>query len=413
MIDISQLKYRLVLLDETGTQYDLKDIIQDLGWEENENELAARITFKLAKIDREGIADGLMKNGRMVFLMAQTGEAEAEVCRGFIKTHQDSYSLTARPVDGTAYDMLHQLDRSQDNRHITSGRTTKTIIFEIAADWGIPISEYQGPDVAHGKMDFKSKPPAKMFMELLDDAKKKGAGEYVLRADQGTIRVLPVMGNQNIYVFKANNSVQVSHKESITDMVTRVKVIGQGKGKGNPPVEAVLDGRTEFGVLQKLYQRSSDETIEAAKQAAQELLKEDGTPDEDITLSLPDVPYVRKGDAIYCDRLESVDGYYRVLSVSHDCDERTMTVRVKKAEMPAMAQDGAQAAANYTVGSEVIFSGGTHYVSSDSGSRGYTVKGSGKAKITRIAEGKAHPYHLIHSDSGCNVYGWVDAGTFH
>lgn len=161
MIDISQLKYRLVLLDETGKQYDLKDIIQDLGWEENENELATRITFKLAKIDREGIADGLMKNGRMVFLMAQTGEAEAEVCRGFIKTHQDSYSLTARPVDGTAYDMLHQLDRSQDNRHITSGRTTKTIIFEIAADWGIPISEYQGPDVAHGKMDFKSKPPAK------------------------------------------------------------------------------------------------------------------------------------------------------------------------------------------------------------------------------------------------------------
>lgn len=412
MIDISQLKYRLVLLDEAGKQYDLKDVIQDLGWEENENELAARITFKLAKIDHEGIADDLIKNGRMVFLMAQTGETEGEVCRGFIKTHQDSYSLTVRQVDGTAYDMLHQLDRSQDNWHITSGRTTKAIINEIASAWGIPITEYQGPDVAHGKMDFKSKTPAKMFLELLDDAKKKGAGEYVLRADQGAIRVLPVMGNQTIYVFRGNNTVQISRKESIADMITRIKVMGQGKGEGNPPVEAVLDGKTEFGVLQKLYQRSSDETIEAAKQAAQELLNEDGTPDEEVTLSLPDVPYVRKGDAIYCDRLESAEGYYRVLSVNHDCDERLMTIKVKRADMPATTQDGTQTSPSYAVGSEVTFSGGTHYVSSDSESRGYAVKGSGKAKITRISEGKAHPYHLIHSDGGCNVYGWVDAGTF-
>ena len=38
---------------------------------------------------------------------------------------------------------------------------------------------------------------------------------------------------------------------------------------------------------------------------------------------------------------------------------------------------------------------------------------TGKAKITiKNGSGKAHPWHLIHTDSGSNVYGWVDDGTF-
>lgn len=41
MIDIRQLYYRLILMDELGNQYDLKDIIEDLGWEDNDSELAS------------------------------------------------------------------------------------------------------------------------------------------------------------------------------------------------------------------------------------------------------------------------------------------------------------------------------------------------------------------------------------
>lgn len=65
------------------------------------------------------------------------------------------------------------------------------------------------------------------------------------------------------------------------------------------------------------------------------------------------------------------------------------------------------------VGDIVIYNGKTHY-SSANASRGSACKG-GKAKITQIYQlGKSkHPYHLIAvSDSGSNVYGWVNAGTF-
>lgn len=66
----------------------------------------------------------------------------------------------------------------------------------------------------------------------------------------------------------------------------------------------------------------------------------------------------------------------------------------------------------YKVGDIVNFHGGTHYVSSYSGSKGYSAR-AGQAKITIAnGSGKTHPWHLIHTDSGSNVYGWVDDGTF-
>lgn len=70
---------------------------------------------------------------------------------------------------------------------------------------------------------------------------------------------------------------------------------------------------------------------------------------------------------------------------------------------------------SYKVGDVVNFHGGTHYVSSYSDATGYSAR-AGKAKITLGPDckgnGKAHPWHLIHIDSGSNVYGWVNEGTF-
>lgn len=71
--------------------------------------------------------------------------------------------------------------------------------------------------------------------------------------------------------------------------------------------------------------------------------------------------------------------------------------------------------AGHKVGDIVQFNGGTHYVSSYSSSKGYNAR-AGQAKITLgpncKGNGGAHPWHLIHTDSSSNVYGWVDEGTF-
>jgi LysM repeat protein len=59
------------------------------------------------------------------------------------------------------------------------------------------------------------------------------------------------------------------------------------------------------------------------------------------------------------------------------------------------------------IGTEVVMLGTKHYVSSNSASA-KTCK-PGLAKVTAIARGAKHPYHLINiSGKGSTVYGWVD-----
>lgn len=93
----------------------------------------------------------------------------------------------------------------------------------------------------------------------------------------------------------------------------------------------------------------------------------------------------------------------------HKCQSRLSYTPKKEAPKKAAAKK------SYNVGDVVNFHGGTHYVSSWPGSKGYSAS-AGKAKITLgpncAGNGKAHPWHLIHTDGASNVYGWVDEGTF-
>lgn len=67
----------------------------------------------------------------------------------------------------------------------------------------------------------------------------------------------------------------------------------------------------------------------------------------------------------------------------------------------------AAASTGYKVGDVVQFTGSKHYTSATAAS-GSTAK-PGPAKITQISKGAKHPYHVVHTDSTSNVYGWVDA----
>ena len=59
---------------------------------------------------------------------------------------------------------------------------------------------------------------------------------------------------------------------------------------------------------------------------------------------------------------------------------------------------------DFKVGDEVTFIGNTHYTTSYASAKGKPAK-SGNGKITAIAKGRPHPYHVI----GNGVYGWVNA----
>lgn len=83
--------------------------------------------------------------------------------------------------------------------------------------------------------------------------------------------------------------------------------------------------------------------------------------------------------------------------------------RLGSYQEPVVEEDDQVEEKTLAVGMEVDFTGTSHYTSAYKTATRKTCK-AGKAKITAIASGKAHPYHLVAvSGRGSTVYGWVDA----
>ncbi len=414
MLNLAQTTYRLVLITENNKQYNIKNYVTGLKWEENENEIASRISFTVRNDKTsKGRLSTLLKPGCLIGVFARTGKKEKEVARGYVTDWNPNLRNSANSLKCTCYDLLFHLQKSQDNRYYPAGTGTKSIITGILKDWNIPMKSYHGPDVAHGKLKYNNSYVSDMLLDVLDDAHKKGAGRYFVRMEEGYADIVGKGTNQTIYVFKADVMESVDTRISTTSLVTRVKVVGQADDEGRTSVEASLDGLTKYGIRQRIYTRGTDESFQDAKSAAQELLNEDGVIQREITLQAPDVAFIRKGDLVYV--MAGVkDGYYFVKSIQHNCESSSMSMELKYAGtgLQKETKSSVKAEKEYNVGDVVHFKGGIHYISSYPGAKGYEAR-AGNAKITqKEGSGKAHPWHLIHTDSESNVYGWVDDGTF-
>ena len=414
MIDVANIKYRLVVMTEDKKQYNIKEFVENLGWEENDGKLAVRISFT-AKNDQTsaGLISSLAKPGCLVGVFASHGSIDEEVARGYITDWKPTLSGSKDKFDVTCYDELYNLQESQELIYYSSGIGTKSAITKIFDDWQIPMDKYEGPDVTHGKLAYKTEMLSDVLLDILDDAKKKGGGSAMIRAAKGKVSVIEWGSNTTVYHFEADNTKQVSHKKSTSGMITRVKIIGQEDDDGRSSVEAVVNGLTKFGVRQKIYIRGKDDSVSDAQSAAQEIIDEKGQVKEDITVQAPDIPFIRKGDLVHM-TVGTLKDYYYVKGIRHDADSGSMTMDLKKA-VTEVVKNNQVTKKSYNVGDIVYFKGGTHYVSSWPGSKGYPAK-AGKARIhlgpNCKGNGKAHPWSLIHIDSSSNVYGWVDEGTF-
>lgn len=412
MIDISKIKYRLVVMTEDKKQYNIKEFVEDLGWEENEGELAVRISFTAKNENTSsGQISSLIKPGCLVGIFATDGSTDDEVARGYVTDWKPLLSGSKDKIDITCYDELYNMEESQELIYYSSGIGTKSAIQQIFDDWQIPMETYDGPDVTHGKLAYKTESLADVLLDILDDAKKKGGGSAFIRAAKGKVSVLQWGSNETVYHFEVENTKQISHKISTAGMVTRVKVIGQEDDEGRSSVEAVVNGQTKFGIRQKIYTRGKDDSVSDAQSAAQDIINDRGQVDEEISVQSPDIPFIRKGDLVHI-TAGTLNDYYFVKGIRHDADSMSMTMDLKKAVAEPVVQNRQSAPKSYNVGDIVNFKGGIHYVSSYPDAKGYNAR-AGKAKITiKTGSGKAHPWHLIHTDNESNVYGWVDDGTF-
>ena len=314
--------YTLVILGEDGTQYDVSEFAEDLGWEENESELAMRLSFSIATDNKK--LGAIIKIGCTAAVIANGKEC----ARGIITTAKTKKSLDASTRTIVCYDDLYPMQTSEDQFYFPAGLTTKTILTRIFYEWNIPKGDYSGPDVEHEKLVFRSGTLAEIVLSVLEDARKKGGIRSIVRATQGKIDVVKIGTNTTVYLFDEEDTISVEQETSIAELVTRVKIVGKENAtEGLPPVEAVLNGMTEFGIRQRIYSREADATAEEAQKAAQAILDEEGRFITSIAIKAPDVPEMRKGDLCFV-HIGEILGYHYVSGIRHDATAGTMTLNI-------------------------------------------------------------------------------------
>lgn len=330
MIDVAKIRYDLVLVTSQGQQVPLNSVLRNLAWEEYKAELAVRLEAELQNIQLSGSKwlHQAADLGGQVLLFSDWGTGRQEIFRGTVF----SWDYRTDPLGHftiTAYDQLIYLTKSKDDRYYKAGTTAKAIIQDIARAWGIPLGDVQGPDAALAKQVFRGETLADIISSVLNQAKKLGAGKWLVRSRQGKIDVIRPGQNNPVYSFAADTNVSsVEDHQDIEELVTRVKIVGAEDKEGRAPVEAKLDGKTEFGILQEVvYQRQYD-NLAAAKSAAQDILKERGQPRKRRRVQAPDLPFLRRGDKVKV-VAGTLNGYYIVSSVAHETTNRTMALEVE------------------------------------------------------------------------------------
>lgn len=330
MIDVAKILYSLVLLRPNGQRLDMMPFMRSLSWEENDGELAVRLEAELHNLQLIGgkYLHQLIPLGGQMFLYVDWGKGQQEIFRGTVF----AWDYQTDPLGHfkiTAYDQLIYLMKSNDDRFYKAGQTAKAIIQDIAGAWRVPLGKVDGPDTALAKQVFRGDTLADMIYSVLDQAKKRGAGKWIVRSKQGKIDVTRPGQNSCIYLLSGDSNVEsIQDQQDIEELVTRVKIVGAEDSEGKASVVAQMDGRTEFGTLQEVvYQRQFD-TPAAAKSAAEDILKERGQPRRKRKVIAPDLPFLRKGDKVKVSA-GTLNGYYIVSSVIHNATQRIMSLEVE------------------------------------------------------------------------------------
>lgn len=329
MIDIAKVSYRIVAVTPEGEQIDITDISTKLGWEEGAKELSARISLDIYDAQYKGkYMHEMIVPMTPIFVYSVIDGKSEEVIRGTVMSWGVNENNGTQSISITAYDEAIALRHNKENRYFSDGATSKSIICKILDDWNVKYN-YQGPDVKHAKFAFKNEYLSDMIFKVLDDAKKKGAGSFFVRANKGVLDIVPRGGNEDIYHFGMDdNLVKTTDTFDCSNVVTRVVIVGKEDKEGHQKVESVISKKTEtYGVRQEIYQRDTDKSLDDATKAANELLKEKGGMKRSTSVQAPDVPFIRKGDRIRV-HANTVHGYFFVQSIQHNAENKTMTMKL-------------------------------------------------------------------------------------
>lgn len=395
-----------------GTQgYDVTELVEQIKWRGRKGSSSRTLTVRL--IDDDGYKharSGIDVEQGQQCLFNYNGK---ELFRGIImKQVQNS----KKRLTFTAYDNGIYLANNKDT-FTYENKTASDVFKDCCTRFGLPMGEvanctYKIPELT------KSKTTA--FDAIADalslDFDATGIRHYVA-SEKGKIKLLTRRENIMQWVIEVGQNLSTyTYTRSIEDIKTRIKLVSK---EGTTIAERKNSSlESKIGVFQNIDQPDESLTKAQINDLIDSMLDEQSTPERTLDVEAVGIPDVISGIGVYIIIKEL--GLSRTFYVDEDThifedNKHTMTLKLNYANdlsKPGKASGAQTGGGEHKVGDIVQFNGGYHYVSSTAGGPTGSKCAAGKAKITLVAKGAKHPWHLIHQDSSSRVYGWVDDGAF-
>lgn len=399
----------IIIKDEQG--YDVTQLVEQIKWKGRKGSSARTLTAKL--IDDDGYKharSGIDVEKGHQCLFSYNGK---ELFRGIIMTQTQSNKKT---LTFTAYDNGIYLANNKDT-FTYENKTASEVFKDCCTRFGLPMGEvancsYKIPELT------KSKTTA--FDAIADalslDFDATGIRHYVA-SEKGNLKLLTRRENIMQWVIEVGqNLTSYTYTRSIEDIKTRVKMVSK---EGTTLAEKKNDAlEKKIGVFQEIDKPDESLTTAQINDLISSILDEKSTPERTLNIEAVGIAEVISGIGVYIIIPElNLSRTFYVDEDTHvfEDNKHTMTLKLNYANDLSKEEKGSNDAGggkDYKVGDVVQFNGGYHYVSSTASNPTGSKCKAGPAKITVIAKGAKHPWHLIHTDGSSRVYGWVDDGTF-
>jgi len=395
-------KIRFLVIKD-GTTYDMSELVESITWAGRKGSAARSLSATLLDDDgwkhaRSGI--DVTRGNQCIFYWEGT-----ELFRGIIMSQKQSEKKT---MSIKAYDNGIYLANNKDTFNYSNKKASE-IFVDCCQRFQIPYGEVADTGYVIPELP---KPKTTAFDAVLDALsltfKATGIRYYVM-SDGGTLSLIRRRDSLLQWVIETGANLEsYSYSVSIENIKTRIKLLSKEDTvlmeKSKPELESLI------GIFQDI--ENPDDNTEEANLAdmVEAMLAENSQPDKSLTISALGLPDVISGVGIFV----TID--HLAISRSYYVDEDTHTFKGNyhsmKLKLNLATDVGTEQAAeekdeDYAVGDVVNFLGGPHYSNSMATTYPNQPK-AGPAKITIIAKGAKHPYHVIHTDRQSTVYGWVD-----
>ena len=397
----------IILKGEQG--YDVTQLVEQVKWKGRKGSSSRTLAVTLIDDDgykhaRSGI--DVEQGHQCIFSYDGT-----ELFRGIIMSQTQS---NQKKLQFTAYDNGIYLANNKDT-FCYENKTASDVFRDCCTRFGLPMGEvakcsYKIPELT------KSKTTA--FDAIADalslDFDATGIRHYVA-SSKGKLSLLTRRENILQWVIEVGQNItSYSYSRSIEDIKTRVKMVSKEGTTVAEKSNAELEKK--IGIFQEIDQPDESLTAAQVNDLIESIMEEKGTPERTLSVEAMGIAEVISGIGVYIiiPELEISRTFY-VDEDTHTFEDNkhTMSLKLNYANDLAKEEKGAEdSGKDYKVGDVVQFNGGYHYVSSTASNPTGSKCAAGPAKITLIAKGAKHPWHLIHTDSSTRVYGWVDDGTF-